>query len=157
MCYTSMIASIHVLKMDERLFLWDWGIILCQSFIKCNAGPAGGILLENHLSENNENVDKQDMCIGTDILNFIFANSLCILHYAQRNHTNSFNWQTMTCNFNYIYMNCGFYISPAGVDSGPFTIPWSLKSHFDIVVDLVWYKFAKYPEFVILFSTPIEA
>ena len=93
---------------------------MCQSFIKSNAG---GILVAN-LSENNENVDKQDIRIGIDILNFIFANSLCILHYAQRNHANSFNLQTITFNFNYIYhMNCGFYISPADVDSGPLTIP----------------------------------
>ena len=80
-------------------------------------------MLANHLSENNENVDKQDICFGIDILNFIFANSLCISHYAQRNHTNSFNLQTITFNFNYIYVNCGFYISPAGVGSDPFTIP----------------------------------
>ena len=76
-----------------------------------------------NLSENNENVDKQDIRIGIDILNFIFANSLCILHYAQRNHTNSFNLQTITFNFTYIYVNCRFYISPADVDSGPSTIP----------------------------------
>ena len=66
-----------------------------------------------NLSENNENVDKQNMCIGTDILKFIIANSLCILHYAQRNHANSFNLQTITFNFTYIYVNCRVYISPA--------------------------------------------
>ena len=49
-----------------------------------------------NISENNENVDKQDIRFGIDIITF---------------------------NFTYIYVNCRFYISPAGVDSGPFTIP----------------------------------